>query len=194
MKDHGFKNMTNAELWHEFRVASKPKLVFGHIYDRISPAVYTYCLKILASEDAAKDALQETCIKLYEARKNYDEMANLTGFAVRIARNICLNEKAKKSYSDTNLEDVEIVHHDSPYHRKQLSDILNLAIEELPEEFKEPLVLKEYMSMSYKEISEFLDVPLATVRIRIFRAKTKLKKNLKPYIDEIESIDFLANR
>jgi RNA polymerase sigma-70 factor (ECF subfamily) len=180
--------MDDFTLWKEFRERKDPHKVFEVFYDRHSPAIYSYCLKILESEEMARDVIQEVFLRLYEKRFSYENMTNLQGFLIRSARNQCLNIKGKK-IDRTDIEDVVIPHYDSPYYKKQLSDILSLAIEELPDEFKEPLLLKEYMNMSYKEIAEILGETLPVVRVRIFRAKNKLKKILHPYLKELESID-----
>lgn len=180
--------MDDFSLWKEFRETKDPHKVFEVFYDRHSPSIYSYCLKILESEDMARDVLQEVFLKLYEKRAAYEEMTNLQGFLIRSARNLCLNIKGKK-IDRTDIDDVVIAHYDSPYYKKQLKEILELAIEELPNDYREPLLLKEYMNLSYKDIAEILGETLPVVRVRIFRAKTKLKKILHPYLKELESID-----
>lgn len=183
-----YKDMDDFRLWKEFRESAQYQEVFAHIYDRHSTVVYSYCLKILDSAEAAQDILQDVFTKLFEKRQTYQEMTNLQGFLIRIARNYCLNAKAK-NIERTDIEDVVIPHYDSPYYKKQLQEILDIAIQELRDEYKEPLILKEYMNMSYKEIAEVLDTSLAKVRVRIFRAKKKLKEKLSPYLKELDSIE-----
>jgi len=183
-----YSQLDDYGLWKEFRCSKTPHEVFEVFYDRHSTMIYSYCIKILDSQEAAQDVLQDVFVRLYEKREHYEEMTNLSGFLIRTARNLCLNIKGKKM-ERTDIEDVVIPHYDSPYYKKQLTEILHLAIDELPEEFREPLLLKEYMNLTYKEIADILDTTLPVVRVRIFRAKTKLKKILHPYLKELQSID-----
>lgn len=61
--------------------------------------------------------------------------------------------------------------------------MIELAIELLPENYKEAFVLQVYEDFTYQEIADFLELPLPTVRNRIVRAKSKLRETLTPYLE-----------
>jgi RNA polymerase sigma-70 factor (ECF subfamily) len=76
--------------------------------------------------------------------------------------------------------------YDFPLENKEIKNIVNLAIDSLPEQYKEIIIMKENMDMSYNEIAKVLDLSLSAVRIRIFRAKEKLKNILTPYLKDLQ--------
>jgi RNA polymerase sigma-70 factor (ECF subfamily) len=77
----------------------------------------------------------------------------------------------------------------APEHALQRFEEINLvqkALQEIPEEFRQPLVLKEIDGMTYEEIANVLDIPLGTVRSRIFRARQELISKLQRLSKDLE--------
>ncbi|MDC1068959.1 RNA polymerase sigma factor [Candidatus Kapabacteria bacterium] len=185
-----FVNMTDEELYTELGSSKKKvsKQAFDELYSRYSVNVFAYCRKILNSEDAARDVFQETFTRVFQTAKKNKVMTNFAGFIITIARNLCLNEKSKKKRVSVSLDDINLPSYDTSYGNKQLEELLETALEDLPEEYREALILKEFMNMSYKQIAEILSTTLPVVRIRIYRAKNKLKELLSPYYNETENI------
>lgn len=185
-----FSNISDEELFG--KLASKKrkeaKIAFDELYNRYSGKIYSYCRKIMNNDAVADDIFQETFVRVFEYAKKNQKMTNVAGFIVKIARNLCLNEKAKKYNNNVTIENLKFPHYDKTYGKKQLEELLKLAIEDLPNDYKEALILKEFMDMSYKEIAENLDTTIPVVRIRIYRAKNKLKEILSPYLKEIDFI------
>ena len=66
--------------------------------------------------------------------------------------------------------------------RKELSDRLMDTLEKLPDELRSALVLREFMGLQYDEIAESLQVPMGTVRSRIFRARSQMKEEMRAYL------------
>lgn len=157
---------------------SNSEKAFSVLYDRHSQRVFAYCRRFLGNTENAEDVFQETFIRFFNSSKNSERvMTNVAAFIVKIARNLCLTYKSseivKVEYQeymgeshleDLSLEDNEMVH------------LVQLAIKKLPEEYKEPLVLKEYEGFSYQEISEITGESVSNIKVRIFRAKQKLKE------------------
>jgi RNA polymerase sigma-70 factor (ECF subfamily) len=81
------------------------------------------------------------------------------------------------------LEDFHYVYNDRQFENKELSQMIELAIELLPENYKEAFVLQVYEDFTYQEIADFLELPLPTIRNRIVRAKSKLRETLTPYLE-----------
>ncbi len=162
------------------------KGAFDEIYTRYASNIYSYCLKVMQNEDVAQDIFQEAFARVYESAQKNKSMVNFAGFIITITRNLCLNEKAKKHNQNLDLDNYQFPVYDKSYAQKELMDLLQISIDALAFEFKEPFILKEYMNMSYKEIASELNISVSTVRIRIYRARQKLKEIMAPYINDIQ--------
>ena len=66
---------------------------------------------------------------------------------------------------------------------KEIAQIINAAMEALPEELREAITLREIEGLSYEEISEAMDCPIGTVRSRIFRAREAISAKIKPLLE-----------
>ena len=160
------------------------KLAFEELYSRYSTKLYSYCKKILMNDESANDAFQETFTKIIEASKQGKVMTNFAGYLITVARNHCLNEKENIRNSMVFVEDFQIpinIENDD----RELVEIIRVALDSLPFEYRECLILKEFLNYSYSEIAELIGSNLSVVRIRIHRAKEKLKDILLPYSNEI---------
>jgi RNA polymerase sigma-70 factor (ECF subfamily) len=114
-------------------------------------------------------------------------MTNLPAFVLKIARNLCVNAKRKEKPT-VLLEDYMAVHHDNRNDRDELLNLIKMALELLPEDYKEAFILREYEGLSYSDIAEMTDTPLSSVKIRIFRAKQRIREILQPYMSDLTSI------
>jgi RNA polymerase sigma-70 factor (ECF subfamily) len=83
-------------------------------------------------------------------------------------------------------EEIELSYYDRPYEQKELLDILGRALDLLPDDYREAFVLREYNGLSYNEIAETVGISLDIVKIRIFRAKKKLREILAPYLVDLD--------
>lgn len=188
---NNFSNKSDQELVAIVREGNKSSSrAFEVLYDRYSDKVFTYCSKVFMNTSAAQDVFQDTFEKFYDVIvKDRLEINNLSAYLIKVARNLCLNEKNKKSSDDISINGLDFEFVDKNYENKELNEIIHLGIESLPEEFKEVLVMKEFMDMSYNEIAETLAIDMSIVRVRIFRAKQKLKKILEPYLNDFYYTD-----
>jgi RNA polymerase sigma-70 factor (ECF subfamily) len=189
---NNYSNYTDEELVEMLNLgkSSNTKDIFDELYKRFSPRVYTYCRKILNyNTELAEDIFQETFIRFFESLKTEkNQVSNLAAFLIKIARNLCLNEKARKSYENIPLEENDYRYIDKSYEKIEISNILHKVLDTLPEQFREVLIMKEFMDMTYQEISDTLETSLPLVRIRIFRAKSKLRELMSPYIDGLQDL------
>jgi RNA polymerase sigma-70 factor (ECF subfamily) len=166
---------------------------FAALYGRRKAEVYTYCLRMMGGDpDLASDAFQETFIKVYEKAETFRVGTNVMGWLYMIARNTCLNVHRARKNNDS------IDHHPSlesrdrslrpEYEEEQhfLRAILEEAIQSLPQEFREPFILREFDGFSYGEIASITGATLAMTKIRIHRAKERMRVILKPYLNDDE--------
>lgn len=160
------------------------------IYERYSKLIYTYCVKFLNDEKIALDIFHDSFIKFYEAVKDGKQIEKINSYLARIARNMCINENKKRD--NTNLQFDELLFNTENeqlnLEKKEINELLNQALERLPDEFKELIILKEFLDYKYKDIADLMDINMSLVRTRIYRAKQMLRDYLKVYINEINEI------
>ena len=111
-------------------------------------------------------------------------MNNVPGFLLRIARNLCVNQyRVKKTNVELN-ENISATN-DYGYDNSELLDLIHKALEELSPEIKEAFILKEYEGFTYQEVADMLETNVSNVKVKIFRAKEKIRQILSPYLKDI---------
>lgn len=157
---------------------------FAEIYSRYASKVYAFCRRFLENREEAQDIFQETFIKFHECRKQKRDMSNMGAFLLTIARNKCVNFVQRNKQGIT-FEDYMVADEGISTENRELIDLLKMAMDMLPDEYREVFVLREYDGFSYQEIADIVGESLANVKIRIFRAKQKIKEILEPYIEDV---------
>jgi RNA polymerase sigma-70 factor (ECF subfamily) len=167
---------------------------FHKIYDIYQPKILRYLTHFI-SEGEAEDLTQETFVKVYQSLENFRGESQLSAWIYRIATNIALDRlrspsfqrMAKFELSDDSVEGddrVVLVKEESTLVEKQLirnemNDCVRGHIEKLPETYRAVLVLSEYEGLKNHEIAEVMGVTLDVVKIRLHRARAKLKEDLE---------------
>lgn len=164
---------------------------FGVIVSRWERKIFALCFGMLAREEEAKDAAQETFISAYRNLKNFRGEAKVSSWLHRIAVNQCLTLKRRtKSRSESYLDDEEnsedkvfiASSNYSPSKTTEKSERLALirqAVSSLPADLKQIIVMKEFEEMTFQEISDNLDIPLSTVKSRLYTALKQLRMKLE---------------
>jgi RNA polymerase sigma-70 factor, ECF subfamily len=151
--------------------------------------LYAYAMVLSRNPDEASDLVQETCLRALKAKDRFRPGSNLKSWLFTILRNIWLNElrrnrtapKAVEFDSSENLLNVLPANTDNPhdiYARKMERERVRTAIEQLPLELREILILREYEELSYQEIAVSLNCPTGTVMSRLARARLRLRELL----------------
>jgi RNA polymerase sigma-70 factor (ECF subfamily) len=144
----------------------------------------------------AQDVTQEAFIKAFRALPNFrGESAFYTWMyriGVNTAKNYLVSRGRKTPTHDVDLEDAEffadeshmkdVATPDNLLHRDQLQKVVFDAIENLPEELRMAVTLREIDGMSYEEIAEVMECPIGTIRSRIFRAREAIDKKMQPLL------------
>jgi RNA polymerase sigma-70 factor (ECF subfamily) len=157
------------------------------LYRRYSQRIYTYCRKIIGDSTTAEDLLQETFVKLLESGRQERAIENFPAYLMTIARNLCLSHRARSKRQFVEVEDFHLASRDVPYEQRELLQLIQASLELLPEDYREAFVLREYNGLSYNEIAEVIGESLDVVKVRIFRAKKKLRDILAPYLADLHS-------
>lgn len=145
----------------------------------------------------AQDVAQDTFIKAYRALADFrGDSAFYTWLyriAINTAKNYLLARNRRHSDNEIEVQDAELIENapqlkdvDTPESllmNEEIVKIIKIAIENLPEEMKIAIMLREFEGMSYEEIAEAMDCPIGTVRSRIFRAREAIDEKLKPLLN-----------
>lgn len=158
---------------------------FSELYDRHSPRVFAYCRRFLGNKEEAQDVLQDTFIRLYKSSYSDREMTNVPAFILTIARNLCVNSQKKKKPL-VSYEDYMDVRENHSKDEDELLNLIKMAMEVLPDDYREVFILREYEGLSYLDIANITDSTMSNVKVRIFRAKQKIKEILAPYLADLE--------
>jgi len=147
-----------------------------------------FALTLTANRDDAQDLLQDTTLKVLDNQDKYVDNVNFKGWVLTVMRNIFINNYHKVVRTQTmvdqsadiyNLDLVNDSGFDSPDGSYQLGEI-NQAIDNLEEELRIPFSL--YLSgFKYQEIADQLELPLGTIKSRIFFARRELQEKLNAY-------------
>ena len=153
--------------------------------------LYSYALVLTRNRSEAEDLAQETYVRAIGAMERLRPESNVKSWLFTILRNIWFNQLRQRRTAPQIVEmDVEGINvgigiktDDDPYalyvrtlERNQVRE----AIQQLPAESREIILLREYEELSYQEIATILDCPAGTVMSRLARARAKLRALLSP--------------
>ncbi|MBI1305638.1 MAG: sigma-70 family RNA polymerase sigma factor [Bacteroidetes bacterium] len=153
-------------------------------------ALTSYALQLTKNVEDANDLVQETLLKALTYQSKFTEGTNLKGWLYTIMRNSFINNYRRLMRRNTFIDTTDNTFFiDAPTHTtenlgedKFLNKDLQDAIETLPEDLKITFTMN-MRGFKYHEIAEELDIPIGTVKTRIFVAKRRLRKLLKSYAD-----------
>jgi RNA polymerase sigma-70 factor (ECF subfamily) len=182
---------------NDTELVRKVKAGDDRAYDELTKlykdALYSIIYRMVHNKQEAEDLSQEAFLKAYNSIDSFNEEYAFSTWLFKIATNNCIDffrkrklqtysmeqtirykgEEITKEYadSDPSVEKIMI--------RKENSSIIKTAIENLPPKYKQAILLRHTEEKSYEEISRIMNLPLGTVKARIFRAREMLKKSLK---------------
>lgn len=167
-------------------VSTGDEKAFETLILRYQEAVFGYFRRSGAGIQDTEDLAQETFIKIFRSSANYSPTASFTTFLFTVARNCLIDflrkKKRRPNYSEFD-ETIFIVKEgmgapDEELKRRELEQAVALAMEKLPLKHRETLVLAEGQGLKYQDIAEILDIPVGTVKSRIFSAVKALRYSL----------------
>jgi RNA polymerase sigma-70 factor (ECF subfamily) len=154
---------------------------FEGIVTRYQQVLFTVALRMLGDEEAARDAAQDTFIKVFEKLDTYDPQRRFFSWLYRILMNECLNVRRRPSPVRLRapLDDL-IAQAGEPdlVEEAERRNAVKKAILSLPEAYREVIVLRHFAALSYDEMSEAIGVPAKTVKSRLYSARQQLAEQL----------------
>ena len=155
-------------------------------------SLYRVALRLTGNAAEADDLVQETMLKAYRAWHQFERGTNAKGWLLTILRHAFINEYRRRTRHPETV-DIDAIEPFSVFQEVQdddpqgtffdriVDDEVLRAIDTLPEQFRETVVLSDVEGMSYEEIARVLEVPVGTVKSRLFRARRMLQQKLYDY-------------
>jgi len=144
--------------------------------------LYRFAIKLLQSEEDAKDVVQEVLIKVWNKREELGHLKSFEAWCMTVTRNLSIDKlKSKHNRSRSFPEGFEVEEKRKGPHESLEIDAMkrvNQFIQELPEKQKQIITLRDIEGYTYNEISEILDIDLNQVKVNLFRARKSIKENL----------------
>ncbi len=183
------------------RLAAGDESALAELYERWSRPLLSFLYGMCRDRDLAEDLMQGVFVKVWRAAPRYEPLAKFSTWLFQIARNHWLNEREKKlrrirpsSLDSAGLdEDGPSLASQVPGHEPQpaehalsgeLGGRIQAAVARLPEKLRSVWVLGAAQGLPYKEVSEILDIPVGTVKSRMFQAVRVLREELEPYVEQ----------
>ena len=179
------------------RVQQGDKRAFDILVLKYQQRIINLIGRFVRNSDEVQDVAQEAFIKAYRALKNFrGDSAFYTWMyriAINTAKNYLVSAGRRVTDSAIDAQDAEqydggdwLREYDTP-ERQLLADeikqVIDKTINDLPDDLKDAITLREMEGLSYEEIAEVMDCPIGTVRSRIFRAREAIDLKLKPLLE-----------
>lgn len=162
------------------------KIKFSDKIVAMQPELRTFALKLTQNQDSANDLVQECVLKVFDNAHKFVHAENFKGWVYTIMRNIFINNYRRTSRElsliDSNLTEyawTQVVQ-DERFEEIYDLKLLHKTINNLPDDTRRPFMMF-VAGMKYKEIAEKMDLPIGTIKSRIFFARKRLKGDLKDF-------------
>jgi len=179
------------------RVKGGDKKAYDLLVLKYQQRVINLISRFVKNHSDALDVSQETFIKAYRALPNFRGESAFYTWLYRIAVNTAKNHLTvqsrkitKSDYDVTDIEQIEgnmsLIEQTTPenlLHKDELQETVLKTIENLPEDLKSAIMLREIDGLSYEDIANVMDCPVGTVRSRIFRAREMIDSKIKPLLE-----------
>lgn len=166
-------------------------------YDQLTllykDVVYSIVYRMVHNKQEAEDLTQEAFIKAYKSINSFNEEYAFSTWLFKIATNNCIDFFRKRKLKTYSMDET-VKYKDDEFKQEYATDdpdiehdlvadertqIIRTAIEQLPKKYRIVIELRHTKEHSYEQIAEELDLPLGTIKARIFRAREMLNKSLR---------------
>lgn len=169
--------------------------VFSVLVDRYQDRIYALVSRMISDRELIRDLAQETFLLAFRGLGGFQRDASFTTWLYRIAINVCQSERRRRQrqqrvgalgvgesgdeendsreFEDASPQPVDALE------ARERQELLADALASLDEEQREIVVLRDFQGLSYDEIAEVLECPIGTVRSRLFRARSEIRRRLE---------------
>lgn len=158
---------------------------FNILVERYQKQIFSLAYRLHQDYDEARDLAQEAFIRIYQQLPSFDPKRKFFPWMYRVAQNVCINvlhglpkesltleEQYEREAGEQSRDPAHI------FEEQELAGELARILREMPEQYREPILLKYLEGLSYREISERLDLPESTIETRLFRGRRYLREIL----------------
>lgn len=185
-------DMTDFELSLIAKARTGDQQSYGELVQMHQDRIYASVLRVVRDEHRAFDVVQEAFVQAFKAIDTYQDRAKFSTWLYRIAMNLVTSHhrhdsaqkrgggQAKASLDAEGMPEPGADQRDPSQLAEagELGVLVRAAIDELEEEYRQVIVMRDLQDLSYEEIAEMLKVPPGTVRSRLHRGRDKLKDKL----------------
>lgn len=173
---------------------------FEELMEKHQKLVINTAYRLIEDRVEAEDIAQEVFLRVYNQSQSYKPQAKFSTWLLKITKNLCLNRlRGKRRHPvvsfDSPVETEEgKVPRDIPapvqarpdvfLERKELRDLIRKSIESLPPKQRMVVILAKYDNLPYQEIARVMGCSVTAVKLRLHRAKVRLKERLAPYLEK----------
>lgn len=172
--------------------------LYGEIVERYQGRLVNYLNRMVRNREEAHDLAQEVFFKVYEALDRFDPSYKFSTWLFRVAQNAAIDRIRKRRLKLVSMhrpEDDKGGERDwefpsrerSPYgetRNVERGAAIQQAVAELPGEYRELIVMRHFGELSYDDIATLKEMPLGTVKNKLFRARQMLKQKLRDYVGD----------
>lgn len=172
--------------------------LFATLIERYQGRLVNTLHRMLRNQEDAHDLAQEVFFKIYQALDRFDPRYRFSTWLFRVAQNAAIDKIRKRRLKLVSLnrpgdEDGEggewelPGNEPTPYKTSrniERGEAIRRAVDDLPDEYKELITLRHYGDLSYDEIAELKEMPLGTVKNKLFRGRQMLKEKLADYLTD----------
>jgi len=162
---------------------------FNRLVEDHGPALYRMAYRMIGDQHEAEDMVQETFRSVWKSRARYDPSRGERSWLVSILRRRIVDTWRKKpppsTLSGDSAPEIAVAGEDPI--AEGFTDEVQAALDRLPPELRETLLLVVVGELTHQEAADLLDVPLGTVLSRVSRARARLREYLKAYEKTLQS-------
>lgn len=177
------------------------KEAYSELVERYKKQVFNVAYRMTNDAEVAMDISQEAFVKIYKNLAQYNPQYKFSSWLLKSVNNLCVDYFRTKSDQTASLDSImdsgaegilagnnTVPSSAEEFERNEtkleLRMLLKEAISQLPLDYKSVVVLRHLQNLSYKEISQILNLPMGTIKARIFRARKMLKTHLERRISD----------
>jgi len=182
------------ELLVELALAGN-QAAFGALVRRYQRRLTAFLGQIVGDMELARELSQEAFIRAWGALDRYDPQYRFSTWLFRIAHNLGIDQLRRRRLSTVSLvrqdaegEEVELAVVDASkdplghFENRELAEAMRVAIAGLRSEYRELVLLRHFAGLSYQDIADLKGMPLGTVKNKLFRAHSVLRRALQEYL------------
>lgn len=176
---------------------------YGILVRRYEDRLYPTLLRLVGSPDDALDLRQDAFVRAYEKLDQFQGESSFYTWLYRISVNLALSKRRKHELRCVPFPDPDRLELEGEAaksdptigaERAEACDVIQAALNELDEDYRAVVVLKDLDGLRYEEIAEMLEIPIGTVRSRLHRARSELKARILPVLEPKEVVRGIAGR